>query len=261
MAAMNDSDLPLVDVSMVVNIHAGASYLLRTMRSLEASAQVARAAGLRIELLLALDRSPPDTRSWVESYRSDAFDRIRILHLHNGSLGLSRQQGLEAARATYIQFCDEDDLVSSNTTLECYSTAVRCGRGTIVVPEYLYGFGNTHLLAVYEGTDHIPALAFLTQHPYVSRVFLHHDIAEHVQYIDVRLGAGYAYEDWYFNATALAAGCHFAVASGVILFYRHRTNSLSANMTSQSARLIPPTPLFEPRTYLALNATSARDFQ
>lgn len=246
---------------MVVNIHAGAGYLRRTMSSLESSARVAAAAGLKVELLLALDRSPPETQSWIASYDSDAFERIRVLELDNGSLGLSRQMGLEAARATYVQFCDEDDLVSSNTTLRCFNTAREYGPRTIVVPEYLYGFGTTHLLAVYEGSDRIPPLAFLAQHPYISRIFVHHEIANTVKYIDVRLGPGYAYEDWWFNATALASGYRFAVARGVILFYRHRANSLSASMTNQSARLIPPSPLFSPPIYLAMNATSARQFK
>jgi glycosyltransferase involved in cell wall biosynthesis len=248
-----------IDVSMVVNIHAGAAYLRRTMDSLEASALTARRAGVAVELLLALDRSPPETRSWVQSYASDAFDAIRIIELDNGSLGLSRQDGLETARGRYVQFCDEDDLVSSNTTLQCFLTTIDKPPTTIVVPEYLYGFGSKHLLAVYFGSEHIPPLAFLAQHPYVSRLFVHRDISKHVRFTDVRLGPGYAFEDWHFNATAVAAGCRFTVAPEVILFYRHRANSLSANMSSQSARLIPPTPLFEPRTYLALNAVPARE--
>jgi hypothetical protein len=255
---MNTNETLSIDVSMVVNIHAGAAYLRRTMDSLEASALTARRAGLGVELLLALDRSPPETKSWVQSYTSDAFDTVRVIELDNGSLGLSRQDGLEAARGRYVQFCDEDDLISSNTTLQCFRTLLDSPATTIAVPEYLYGFGSKHILAVYSGSEQIPPLAFVAQHPYVSRVFVHRDISKHVRFTDVRLGPGYAFEDWHFNATAVAAGCRFAIAPGVILFYRHRVNSLSANMSSQSARLIPPTPLFEPRNYLALNATPAR---
>lgn len=252
--------LPLLDVSMVVNIHAGGSYLRRTMRSLEASAAKAAAAGLKIELLVMLDRSPPQTQAWVDAYRSDVFSRMRVIRLDNGSLGLSRQEGIDQARAQYIQLCDEDDLVSTNTTLESYRTARCCSPETIVVPEYLFGFGALKLLAIYSDSSRIPPIAFFSQHPYISRIFVHREISRLNRFIDVRLGPGYAYEDWHFNATAIAKGAEFAIAPGVILFYRHRANSLSADMNSQSARLIPPTPLLEPQRYLALARPGARRF-
>lgn len=260
LSRMTENTLPLLDVSMVVNIHAGGSYLRRTMRSLEAAARKARSSDLKIELLLALDRSPPETLAWVEAYHSDAFERTRVIRLDNGSLGLSRQDGLRHARANYIQFCDEDDLISSNTTLVSHQTALKHSPRTIVVPEYLFGFGSLHLLAIYNGSASIPPIAFFSQHPYISRLFVHRSIVDLNHFIDVRLGPGYAYEDWHFNATAIAKGAEFVVAPAVILFYRHRANSLSSNMNSQSARLIPPTPLFEPQTYLALAAPGARRF-
>ena len=97
--AMPSDDLPFLDVALVVNIHAGRNFLARTMRSLEAGALAARAAGLTVELVFALDRSPPETVAWAEAYRPESFDRFRIERFDNGSIGLSRQQGLEAARA------------------------------------------------------------------------------------------------------------------------------------------------------------------
>src|SRR5829696_8062866 len=148
---MSLDDLPVLDVSLVVNIHGGRNFLARTMRSLEKGALRARAAGLTVELLFALDRSPAETVAWAEGYRPGNFDRFRIEHLDNGTLGLSRQQGLEAARAEYVQFCDEDDLVSSNTALAMHETARAAGPRTIVIPEYLFGFGAVDVLAHYSG--------------------------------------------------------------------------------------------------------------
>jgi hypothetical protein len=179
-----------------------------------------------------------------------SFDRFRIERLDNGSLGLSRQQGLVAARAHYVQFCDEDDLVSSNMTLDMYAAARAADSRTIVIPEYLFGFGAVHVLAHYCGTDRISPLIFLAQHPFVSRIFVHRSIAEHVRYRDVPIGSGYAYEDWTFNATAVAAGFDFKPAPDTVLFYRHRGQSMLASMNRGSTRQIPPTPLFEPAMYM-----------
>ncbi|HEX8168858.1 MAG TPA: glycosyltransferase [Beijerinckiaceae bacterium] len=247
---MPTAELPVLDVSFVVNIHGGRNFLARTMRSLEASAMAARAAGLGIELLFALDRSPAETVAWAQAYRPENFDRFRIERFDNGSLGLSRQQGLEAARSEYIQFCDEDDLISSNTTLAMHETARAAGPRTIVVPEYLFGFGALDVLAHYAGTDLISPLSFIAQHPFVSRIFVHRSIAEHVRYGDVPLAGGYAYEDWHFNATAVAAGFAFRPAPSTVLFYRHRPQGMLAGMNAASTRQIPPTPLFEPATYI-----------
>jgi hypothetical protein len=249
---MSPDDLPILDVSLVVNIHGGRNFLARTMRSLETSAMVARASGLTVELLFALDRSPPATVAWAEAYRPENFDRFRIERFDNGSLGLSRQHGLEAARSEYVQFCDEDDLVSSNMTLAMHEAARAAGPRTIVVPEYLFGFGVIDVLAHYAGTDLVSPLIFIAQHPFVSRLFVHRGIIEHVRYRDVRIGSGYAYEDWYFNATALAAGFGFRPAHGTVLFYRHRPQSMLASMNTVSTRQIPPTPLFEPATYIRI---------
>src|SRR5918911_2438994 len=223
---MVPDDLPVLDVAFVVNIHGGRNFLARTMRSLEESARTARAAGLTIELLFALDRSPPATAAWAESYRPQNFDRFRIERLDNGSLGLSRQQSLEAARAEYVQFCDEDDLVSANMTLAMHETARAAGPRTIVIPEYLFGFGAVDVLAHYCGTDRVSPLTFIAQHPFVSRIFVHRSIAQHVRYQDVPIGSGYAYEDWTFNATAVAAGFAFKPAPDTVLFYRHRPQSM-----------------------------------
>jgi Glycosyl transferase family 2 len=255
---MPDSDLPVLDVSFVVNIHAGRNYLARTMQSLERAAEVAREAGLRVELMFALDRSPSSTAAWVEAYVPKAFDRTRIVAFDHGSLGLSRQAGLDLARAEYVQFCDEDDLISANTTVVCHRTALIHGPRAIVIPEYSFAFGAVHFLAHYAGTDVVSPLAFMAQHPFVSRLFVHRGIGDSVRYQDVRLSAGYAYEDWHFNATAVAAGYEFRAAPNTVIFYRHRATSLLLGMNITSTRQIPPTPLFEPATYLRACGPSFR---
>src|SRR5215203_2452394 len=249
---MAPNDLPVLDVAMVVNIHGGRNFLARTMRSLAESSARARSAGLTVELLFALDRSPSETVAWAESYLPVSFDRFRIERLDNGSLGLSRQQGLDAARAHYVQFCDEDDLVSSNMTLDMYATARAADPRTIVIPEYLFGFGAVDVLAHYCGTDRISPLTFLAQHPFVSRIFVHRSIAEHVRSRDVPIGSGYAYEDWTFNATAVGAGFAFKAATDTVLFYRHRPQSMLASMNLGLTSQIPPTPLFAPATYIRI---------
>jgi hypothetical protein len=90
----------------------------------------------------------------------------------------------------------------------------------------------------------------MAEHPYVSRIFVHRTIAEHVRYRDVPVGSGYAYEDWHFNASAVAAGLAYAAAPETVLYYRYRARGMLASMNAGSVRQIPPTPLFDPPTYV-----------
>lgn len=256
MAKLPDSARPAFDVSLVINVHRGRSFLARSMLSFEEAARFARLDGLRIEAVFVLDRSDPATANWVESYHSHLFDAIRVEAVDNGSLGLSRDQGLRLARGEYVLFGDEDDLISYNTIIESYRIATKGGPRCIVVPQYLFGFGTKHVLAAYFESRRVSPLAFFSFHPYVSRIFAHNSIKQNARFIDVPLTSGYAYEDWHFNATVYSQGYEFKSAPDTILFYRHRAGLLQ-NMNVISARQIPPTPLFEPATYLRICANAA----
>lgn len=211
---------------------------------------------LSVDLLFVMDSSPAHTLAWVHHYRSTAFSDIQVFQVDFGSLGLARDFGLRKSRGNYILFADEDDLISYNSIAAFYELASLVGHRTIVVPRYLVGFGTTQLLAQYRGSDEISLLSIIKQHPYISRIFLHHSAREELSYSDVRLSEGYAYEDWHFNATAIAHGYAFASAADTILYYRHRRSSLLANMDSRSVRQIPPNKLFLPKTFLKVFRTA-----
>ncbi len=250
---MDTSDRLPYDVSLVINIHRGGLYLARTMMSLADAARFARLDGLLVEVVFVLDRSDPTTRDWVQAYEPLDFDGVQIAIVDNGSLGLSRDYGMRLARGEYVMFADEDDLISFNSITESYRVAEEYGRDYIVVPQYLFGFGSKHVLAKYAGTDQVSPHAFIAYHPFVSRIFFHNSIRSKTRFIDAPLSAGYAYEDWQFNATAYALGFKFKVAPDTILFYRHRPGLLES-MNSLSTRQIPPTVLFDPTRYRKLCA-------
>ena len=125
-----------IDITLIVNIHSGTSYLARTMLSIEEAASYADGLGIHCELLFVMDRSPAETLAWAKAYRSDVFATRNMIEVDNGSLGLSRNEGLNAACGEIILFCDEDDLISYNLIAELYSTAKISGSHTVVVPEY-----------------------------------------------------------------------------------------------------------------------------
>jgi glycosyltransferase involved in cell wall biosynthesis len=239
------------DISLVLNIHDGTKYLRRTLWSLEEASDYARDFGVRTELVFLMDRSPPEARRWARAYQSDSFDHIEYVEVDNGSLGLSRNDGVRASHGEIIYFCDEDDLVSFNSVFEHYSCAKSYGERHVIVPEYHFGFGEKELLVKYSGSEAYSPLQFIRDHPFSSRICLYRRAFDDLSFFDVRLGAGYAYEDYHFNSQLAAAGYEFAVAPDTILFYRWRKGLLH-RMNTISMKEMPPSPLFVPKTYLTV---------
>jgi glycosyltransferase involved in cell wall biosynthesis len=239
------------DISLVLNIHDGTKYLRRTLWSFEEASDYARGFGVRTELVFIMDRSPPEACSWARAYKSDSFDRVEYFEVDNGSLGLSRNDGVRASHGEVIYFCDEDDLISFNSVFEHYSCAQSYGERHVIVPEYHFGFGEKELLGKFYGSEGYSPLQFIRGHPFSSRICLHRRAFDGLSFLDVRLGTGYAYEDYHFNSQLAAAGYEFVVAPGTILFYRWRRGLLH-RMNTTSTKEIPPSPLFEPKTYLTV---------
>lgn len=239
-----------IDVSLILCLHHEGKYLLRTLRSLAESAIFARAAGLKVELVAVLDRADEPTRAILSEFDLGCFDNAVVLEVNNGSLGLSRNDGCASAHGEYFMLCDGDDLVSFNYVLNLLCQAKLSGPMTVVVPRFVMDFGGHYCVTEYSDLDVVTPLAFLDIHPYISRTFFHRQLFDVLKFSDVRLTAGYAYEDWHFNADAVALGYTFKVADDAILFYRIRNESLLRQADKFSVKQIPPSRLFEPEIFL-----------
>ncbi len=250
----------LFDVSIVLNTQAGSVFLTRALLSIEEAAHAAQEAGLTLELVFIMNRSPPAHIALTRRYTSAQYGAIRVIEVSHDSLGLARQEGLEAARGEYIMFADDDDLISANSIVASHSLAVQLGPRTIVIPNYLVSFGYVNHIAEYRDLDEVTPLAMIKYHPFISRIFMHSSARADLHYIDVVPGTGYAFEDWHFNANAIARGYTFACAAGTILFYRQRTAGLLAQFYAGTARQIPPSDLFVPETFLRVCGAAAANF-
>lgn len=244
------------DLSIVLNAHDESGYLLRTLRSTEEAARFARSLGERIELVVVLDRPSTETAELVGRYLPSAFDRYRSIVVDHGSLGPSRSAGIAAATGEYVALCDADDLISFNAFGVALEVARRGGPTTVVAPEYLFGFGQNHDVCRYSDSEIVTPFRFLWYHPYTSRILARRDLLQAVPFTDVRLGTGYAYEDWHLNCDLLASGARFAVAPDTILFHRRRPRSLSTTAGLISTGQIPPSRLFEPDVFLGVAAAA-----
>ncbi|KFG70027.1 glycosyltransferase [Microvirga sp. BSC39] len=242
-----------VHASIILNIHREAVYLKRTLLSLDEAARLAQSKGLRLELVAVLDRSDDATRQVLSSFDLSTYSGVQRIEVDHGSLGLSRNAGIEHAKGAYIFTADADDLVSYNYFHDIYLAAQKHGPRALYFPEYLMIFDDDTFIARYVGLDDVSPMTFLDKQPYLSRVCAHREVFLKVPYRDVRLSRGYAYEDWLFNAEAVSFGLNIKTVGDTILFYRQRPGSLLRSADALSIRHIPPTRLFNPSDYLTLS--------
>ena len=243
----------LYDISIVLNLHNEASFLARTLWSLEETTRFAQHKGLAVELVVVLDRASAGTRSAIKVYAFSGFDAHQIIEVDNGSLGLSRNDGISVARGTYISLADGDDLVSYNYLHESYLSIKDSHLNYVSVPEYLYAFGDNRHIVRYFGSEYIDNISFFQYHPYISRLFCHFSLYENFYYNDFRLNQGFAFEDWHLNCELIANKRIFVVAQNAILFYRQRPRSLLRQAMSMSANIIDWSSLFKPDIFVNLN--------
>jgi glycosyltransferase involved in cell wall biosynthesis len=238
--------------SIILNIHREAVFLRRTLLSLDEALRFAQSKGLRLELVAVLDRTDDATRQVLSSFDLGRYQAVQIIDVDHGSLGLSRNAGIERARGDYVFTADADDLVSYNYFHDIYAAAEKLGPDALYFPEYVLIFGESAVICRYSGLDKVSPMTFVDKQPYISRVCAQRDTLRRIPYADVRLSRGYAYEDWHFNAEAVGAGLNVYTVEDTLLFYRQRPSSLLKSADALSIRQIPPTRLFKPLTYLEI---------
>ncbi|VVT00920.1 conserved hypothetical protein [Rhizobium sp. EC-SD404] len=238
-----------IDISVVLNLHDEARYLVRTLRSLLEAMQYAAQFGLRMELVVVLDNADAPTQTALSSFDLTAFDQFQVVEVSHGSLGPSRHAGIDAARGAIIATADGDDLVSFDYFHRMHGALKAGGPKSIVCPEYYLGFGTTCYVWKFLPLRTIGAASMMDNHPFVSRIMLYREAFKELHFADVSYKSGYAYEDWHFNCTAVAHGYDVAIAKDALVFYRERQKSMSRRFRAETPGLVPPSPFFEPARF------------
>jgi glycosyltransferase involved in cell wall biosynthesis len=242
------------DISVVLNLHDEGRYLNRTLLSLSEAAVYASRLGISLELIAVLDRADETTAGILRRARLDAFRKVRVLEVDNGSLSLSRNDGCLAARGSFIATADGDDLVSFNYFERMFFQSGREGQSSILIPQFHFGFGADYYICEFFSLDEVTPLTLINIHPFGSRIFCNRQVFSDILFEDVRLSTGYAYEDWHFNCDAVSRGYTIRVCDETILFYRRRDTSLLARADSMSMRQSPPSAFFLPERYISICA-------
>ena len=245
-----------VDVSIILNVHRERGYFSRTMHSIDAAVRYAKHAGISCELIVIADRSDAATLSWFRHRTNEGYAAFLLKEVDNGSLGLSRNDGLSLARGKFVLTADADDLISVNTITASVSAALNTPGKAIYFPQYYFSFGiDPHLYELHP-LSVVTSQALFAHHPYVSRFLARRRDLEGLAFADLKLSTGFAFEDWHFNLQAVAAGLDLRVAPEVTVYYRQRGNSLLREANRASVGITAHCDFLQAKPYLSLTADS-----
>ena len=218
------------DISVILNCHNESIYVVSTLKSLATTIQKAVEKGATAELVIVLDKPSKELKNSIEMFKFHDYFCVKKIEVSNGSLGLSRNDGISVAEGEYIYLCDADDLVSANSIVDSlcaandyFKTNKKHG---CFVPQYVYTFGNRKNLTKLYDSRYFSPRDFVAYHPFCSRIFLHHSLFENRQFKNLTKETGFAFEDWEFNSELLVDEIEILPVKDTILFYRQRGGSI-----------------------------------
>lgn len=243
------------DLSVVVAIHREATLLRRTLLSLATAISFASDVGYLVQTVFVLDRTDEPTRSALDTCDLPEFQRRRVVCLDAGSPGLARNAGMDQANGRLLAIADADDLVAPNFLALTIREADQWGPDALVVPQWLIAFGVTPHVAEFLPLSQLGCRALFGGHPFVHRICGHRATLQARRYACTDREKGEGFEDWHFNAEAVADGLDIRPAPGAVMFYRTKRDGRMANDLHAKAD-VPACRLFTPRVYSDLSSVA-----
>lgn len=223
------------DLSVVLTVHNETTVSGPTMRAADVAVAAARADGLTVETILALDKATPASKSYFAQSRFDHWSRHAI---EEGDLGRARNAILPTTNGRYIAFLDADDLFSQNWLVEGVRRLRRAdseGRRVIAHPELnvLFDGANTLVRNIPSSSPlFTPYFAYLRNY-YDALCLAPREAHEQFPYSSIEVSQGVGYEDWQFGLETLDGGWEHVIVPDTIIFKRRRDESLVTRSNTQ----------------------------
>ncbi|HEX7738964.1 MAG TPA: glycosyltransferase family A protein [Marmoricola sp.] len=225
----------MTDLSVVLTAHSETAVCGPTVRSADDAIAAARAEGITVEAIVALDRATEATTAYFRQDRFDHWDR-RVYD--EGDLGRVRNAALPETSGRFIAFLDADDLFSENWLVEGVRRLRRAedaGERVIAHPELNVQFDGAQVV-LRNIAQRSPLFT-----PYFAYVRNYYDalaMAPREAHLEVPYGAndlsdGVGFEDWQFGLETMGAGWEHVIVPDTIIFKRRRDFSLVVESSSR----------------------------
>ncbi|TYL51607.1 glycosyltransferase family 2 protein [Nocardioides sp. BGMRC 2183] len=223
------------DLTLVVTVHDETAVCGPTMQSAEAAIAAARAAGLDVQQIVALDRATDATRAYFQQTRFDQWDRRSF---DVGDLGKVRNAVLPQTDGRYVAFLDADDLFSENwlaSGVAYLQDREARSETAIAHPELnvIFDAEQSVLVNIDQDSPLFTPHQLYLRNPYDALCIAAREAFLDVPYRPNDIAAGLAFEDWTWGIETMSRGWRHVVVPDTIIFKRRRDSSL---VTASSAR-------------------------
>ena len=229
-----------MEVTSIINFHREDDYAECALKSLEAASIYAIERGCECNILMILDRPSEVVLEIAKRFEETSRVSSALVIVNNGSLGLSRNDGVVRASGRYVMLCDGDDLCSVNmifdSWIEVKSYLEDKGRRVCCIPEYIYEFGKWVSLRKFYSSRFFNIRDFAVVHPFCSHLFIETEILRKNLFRDLSPTSGFAFEDWDLNVRLISSGVEVEVAKGTTLYYRKHDQDMEtlADLTKRA---------------------------
>lgn len=233
------------EVTVCINAHREGRLVHHSLKAAEDAAEVARQAGITVEIIAVVDNPDDDTRAYIERHR----DRFASVHYTKfGDIAMARNHGSEVARGQYLAFMDGDDLFSLNWLKEA-TLAARKRKGELFIyhPEGCLNWGrDLHIYwQVPSSSNQFDGLDMLQENYWTSMCLAPIEVWRKIPYGASVIGSGFGHEDWHWNCETLAAGIPHFLIPETLRFGRLKTKDSVCLSHMERRAMIRPTKLFD----------------
>ena len=232
------------DLTVAITAHNEGLVAHKTMRSILEATKRLEEKNISFEILVHIDNGNQETLDYFDAYKNNS--NILIFKNKFGDLGSSRNFLVQKASGEYISFLDADDLVSDNWLLLAYQTIKESPFEIVVHPEAVLNFGLNvpSVLTIQKDSrdKNNDTVIMIGENRWCSVVMGKKETFLRVPYH--KLGDGYGYEDYIFNAETLKLKISHKIAKETVLFYR-RSGSSMLSTNNLNSFIIPHVGLFD----------------
>jgi glycosyltransferase involved in cell wall biosynthesis len=223
-----------VDISAIVTVHSEGRLAHASLMSVARAKAYAQHRGLRVEVLVIMDRPDPETVDVIQNCDLLEFSSHRASF---GDLGRSRNAGTEVAKGEWISFLDGDDLWCENWLADAHKAATSDSRPIIWHPLALFVFGlEPHLFIHVDGEDEdFDIISLSMANFWASQSFAKRKLYLSIPYPETRLDAQLGYEDWGWNLETISQGYLHKCVPDTVNAYRKRRESLVRQTAARNA--------------------------
>lgn len=227
----------MTDLAVIVTAHDETLVCGPTMKAADVAVEAARARGISVQQILALDAATPATTAY---FKQPVFDHWEHRTMNEGDLGRVRNALVPDIDADYIAFLDADDIFSENWLAEgvaVLADAEHRGERAIAHPELnvLFDGSCSVLVNVDQDSPMFTPHYFYVRNYYDSLCLAPREAHLQAPYVHRDIANGLSYQDYQFSIETMALGWKHVVVPDTIIFKRRRDFSLVVESNTRRA--------------------------